>query len=71
MAQSRPCSIETLSVLLLNEFQKLQLDAKRQQDALREQHRDMQHQQERIELLEQRLNALLGHRDARAAKHPR
>lgn len=62
---------QTLSVLLLNEFQKLQLDAKRQQDALREQHRDMQHQQERIELLEQRLNALLGHREAPAAKHPR
>jgi hypothetical protein len=62
---------QTLSVLLLNELQKLQRAANRQEDLLREQRRNVQHQHERIELLEQRLNELLGQREVPSAKAPR
>jgi endosialidase-like protein len=54
-----------LSVLLVNELQKLHHQVKQQVDARREQENEMQRQRERIDVLEQRLLELLGQSRAR------
>ena len=62
---------QMLSVLLLNELQRLQSEAKRLEDARRDQQSEIQRQRERLDLLERLLLEALGQRDASAVSDRR